>query len=1046
MAGHGTHDDDMLGNESVDDVVQRATMPAVQSLYRFVQSPDKGFITKSKDPRTNFIDMRQKRCYIFPDDQIPAFFRHYWSAYEGGRPVMGFAERQGTDANPYSGLAFDFDLYMKSDRSAAVRREVGRVVTSVCTTASAHMEKNDMSTYAFVLMRPQVTQTKIQGYPDQVYKFGFHILVPGMMATRSYKKYLMRELCDKPALLRALESFDLVTPIDKCVDQGYASNPVLLLGSSKEGGLTYELTDMYHITVDSTDDAVATVQVLRRDDVSGYNMAWELSLNYEAMYPDKEPLIPMRKMKLLTSVEAEATKFAERTAGGRISEEDLESVDREIDFISATDPNARLIKLLLDVLGPEYYEHRDKWRNVVFAVANTSPRYFSLVKAFSQRCPEKYDEKALETLWQEAVNARTSNNVRRPLTLASLKYMARTSNPAKYAQAIQKDAFTMLSKCVYSQNGAVGHYQFAKILYTMFNDQFVTCPNLTGRGGVNYTWYEFMFPGKRDLQPGEVWKWCERGPEPESLCEYISEGLNPLMQSMREDIKSKLSAATEKELIKYYRGLSTRFTNVMVSLNDNGFKRGIVKEAAHLFLKRSFAKKLDKDGSLMGVGNGVLKLGKTVEFINHYHEHLVSAHTPVNYKPFDPQDPDTQKVLNYFKTIIPERDARLKIVMGFAAILDGWQKDPEFTIFCAAGQNGKTTLMNILKKVLGMYGDTINPGVLTGDPPSADKPNSAIANTYNKRFLYCEEIGRGQALNAATVKLMNSPGEISCRDLHKPQSSHMVTWRMWLCSNFLPVLDSKDYALLRRIVLYNFKIKFTSHPQAPNERQEDPQIGSKWVNDDGILEAFLSILVYFYGQLQLHYGGNIKLVKSPTMEAETQAYFNKNDYVNKFITNMMVESPNVDSQIPLSQVAIAYRSWLSAIENIDKKTHHDTNTIQLEFMDHPIIQKRFLKIGPDGSASLVKCRILSKDNMALGPDEASLNVVEQKAAVYGAEVAEPEEWWVISDAPPRLNVELPRAAPRDSDYDLVDDFQMLRIERSHKREEQKQELDDELGL
>ena len=115
-------------------------------------------------------------------------------------------------------------------------------------------------------------------------------------------------------------------------------------------------------------------------------------------------------------------------------------------------------------------------------------------------------------------------------------------------------------------------------------------------------------------------------------------------------------------------------------------------------------------------------------------------------------------------------------------------------------------------------------------------------------------------------------------------------------------------------------------------------------------------------------------------------------------------------------------------------------------MDHPIIQKRFLKIGADGSASLVKCRILSKDNMALGPDEVSLNVVEQKAAVYGAEVAEPEEWWVISDSPSRLDVELPRASPRESDYDLVDDFQMLHIERSHKREEQKQELDDELGL
>jgi phage/plasmid-associated DNA primase len=744
-----------------------------------------------------------------------------------------------------------------------------------------------------------------------------------------------------------------------------------------------------HITVDTADDSVSTVQVLHRDDVSGYNMAWELSLNHEAMYADRPPMVAMTKIKLSAAVEAEATKFAERTAGGRLSDDDLEAVDREIDFISATDPNARIIKLLLDTLGPEYYEERGKWRNVVFAVANTSPRYFSLVKAFSQRCPEKYDERALETLWQEAVNARTSNSVRRPLTLASLKYMARTSNPARYEQAIQKDAMTMLSKCVYGQNGAVGHYQFAKILYTMFNDQFVTCPNLTGRGGVNYTWYEFMFPGKRELQPGEVWKWCERGPEPESLCEYISDGLAPLMQNMREDIKSKMSAATEKELIKYYRTVLTKFTNVMVSLNDNGFKRGIVKEASHLFLKRSFLKKLDKDGSLMGVGNGVLKLGQTVEFINHYHEHLISSHTPVNYKPFDPNDPDTKKVLDYFKTIIPERDARLKIIMGFSAILDGWQKDPEFTILCAGGRNGKTTLMNILKKVLGMYGDTINPEILTGIPPSADKPNSAIANTYLKRFLYCEEIGRGQALNAATVKLMNSPGEISCRDLHKPQTSHMVTWRMWLCSNFLPVLDSKDYALLRRIRLYNFKIKFTESPQAPNERLEDPNIGSRWVQDDGILEAFLSILVYFYEQLQLMYGGNIKLIRSPTMEAETQEYFNKNDYVNKFITNMLVDSPNTDSQIPLSQVAIAYRTWLSSVENIDKKTHHDTSTIQLEFMDHPLVQKKYLQINPDGSASLVNCRILSKDNMALGPEETSLNVVEPKATAYGAEVTEP---------------------------------------------------------
>ena len=407
-----------------------------------------------------------------------------------------------------------------------------------------------------------------------------------------------------------------------------------------------------------------------------------------------------------------------------------------------------------------------------------------------------------------------------------------------------------------------------------------------------------MFPGKRDLQPGEVWKWCERGPEPESLCEYISEGLNPLMQSMREDIKSKLSAATEKELIKYYKGLSTRFTNVMVSLNDNRFKRGIVKEAAHLFLKRSFAKKLDKDGALMGVGNGVLKLGKTVEFINHYHEHLVSAHTPVNYKPFDPKDPDTQKVLNYFKTIIPERDARLKIVMGFAAILDGVAEGPRVHHILRGGPERQDHAHEHSEEGARHVRRHDQPGrphgrsAVRGQAQQRDRQHvqQAIPVLRGDRSRPGAERGHGQADEQSW--------EISCRDLHKPQSSHMVTWRMWLCSNFLPVLDSKDYALLRRIVLYNFKIKFTSHPQAPNERQEDPsdrfQVGQRRRYPGGFPEHPGVLLRAAAAALR----GQHQAGEESTMEAETQAYFNKNDYVNKFITNMVVESPNVDSQIP----------------------------------------------------------------------------------------------------------------------------------------------------
>jgi phage/plasmid-associated DNA primase len=347
-----------------------------------------------------------------------------------------------------------------------------------------------------------------------------------------------------------------------------------------------------------------------------------------------------------------------------------------------------------------------------------------------------------------------------------------------------------------------------------------------------------------------------------------------------------------------------------------------------------------------------------------------------------------------------------------------------------------------------MYGNNASADILTSDPPSPDKPNSGVAMFERKRFLYMEESTSGGALNAITVKRLVSPGEISVRDLHKSQKNFQNTWKIFLATNFPPAMDCKDYALIRRIVFYWFKVKFVHDPQLPHERKCNPKVASEWPENEEYLEALLSILIYFYELLMADYGGNIKNVKSPTIERETQEYFNRNDYISKFITNMIVESPSQIESIPVSQIVVIYRTWLSSVEGIDKQMHHNTDTIQREFCDHPIVQKKFLMKDKDGATgSLIRCRLLTKDRMSLEEGESHVSIFDDIDHTPPPLDEEPEEWWVPEHRRGLIPVAKELTSKKEDNVAWPnDDVAVMKIERKETLKEMQDELDAILGL
>jgi hypothetical protein len=586
---HRLFDDDAI--EDVEDVIEQQTNSSVHELYSWIDDPNNGFVTKKGDSKTTIIDQKKCKNYVIPSAMIPKFMKHYDVAFKNKCSTLGFCERQSSDDLPYAGLAFDFDIVIKTD-VFDMSKEFTKFATVICSTVYRHLKMDDLSVMVFFIVRPKTTRK------DNGYKTGFHMLIPGIKTTRSYKKFLMKELSTNKKLTKLLSSMNLVTPVEDCLDRAYASNPVLFLGSSKREGLVYQLKYALRVSIDDPDDPSADTEQISVDTLSDYNLPWELSLNFEAEYPDKDPLVKMSVYKPRDDIELRVKEYAERTQGNILKDDDLNMVDNDVNLITSTDIIAKQIKMYLDVLDPPAYENRNEWLKIIFAVANSAPynaedNYLPLLRAFSQRCPSKFSEVELLKLWEDAVSKRYMNSVKNPITISSLKYIARTSNPSKFKEILDKDVFNLILKNVYRLNGDIGHYHIAKVMHIILAERYACCYDSSANRSGD-VWYEFMTPGT-PMSKGEIWKWKSHD-KPDRLYNFMSEGLEPIINNVVEDIKTRKNNADSPEKIKYYQSVLMTFRRkVQAGLYMCNFKSGIITECTRLFRqgREDFLKSMD---------------------------------------------------------------------------------------------------------------------------------------------------------------------------------------------------------------------------------------------------------------------------------------------------------------------------------------------------------------------------------------------------------------------------------------------------------------------
>ena len=114
--------------------------------------------------------------------------------------------------------------------------------------------------------------------------------------------------------------------------------------------------------------------------------------------------------------------------------------------------------------------------------------------------------------------------------------------------------------------------------------------------------------------------------------------------------------------------------------------------------------KMDANPCLLNLQNGTLVLeGSCEELGPHDRDDLITKLVPVSYDP----NAECPQFTDFIQRILPDLETRLFVQRWFGYYLTGLTGEQVLVFFYGSGANGKSTLLNIMAKILGPYAVTL---------------------------------------------------------------------------------------------------------------------------------------------------------------------------------------------------------------------------------------------------------------------------------------------------------------------------------------------------
>jgi putative DNA primase/helicase len=242
-----------------------------------------------------------------------------------------------------------------------------------------------------------------------------------------------------------------------------------------------------------------------------------------------------------------------------------------------------------------------------------------------------------------------------------------------------------------------------------------------------------------------------------------------------------------------------------------------LRDLARGLLQRDAAD-FDGDPDLLTVRNGTLHLpsGRLLPFDP---EHCITKSCDAEYRP-DASHPLWTRALE----AVPE-DMREWFQDRVGQALTGYPTpDHMLVIAHGGGSNGKSTVMQVLRRTLADYGVLVSDRVLMASP---DAHPTELMDFRGARYALMEETPEARHLNVQRLKTSIGTETIKARRMRQDPVEFLASHSLFINTNYRPVVTETDHGTWRRLSLMPWPFTFRKPGQAltgPYDRVGDPSL------------------------------------------------------------------------------------------------------------------------------------------------------------------------------------------------------------------------------
>jgi P4 family phage/plasmid primase-like protien len=198
---------------------------------------------------------------------------------------------------------------------------------------------------------------------------------------------------------------------------------------------------------------------------------------------------------------------------------------------------------------------------------------------------------------------------------------------------------------------------------------------------------------------------------------------------------------------------------------------------------------------LFNCQNGTVDL-LTGELRPHDPADLLTQIAPVEYNP----DAVCPTFDAFIERVLPDPAVRAYVqeLLGYA--LNGTMRSAVFPIFYGLGANGKSTLVNTIRTVVGSDYARMLSGHLLESQTGNNRAQPYEKMTFKgRRFMFANETAENMRLDEQRIKELTSDEPISARDLYASFEEFRPTHTVFLQTNHPPRISGTDKGIWRRV-------------------------------------------------------------------------------------------------------------------------------------------------------------------------------------------------------------------------------------------------------